>query len=352
MIRQIILGLVILHLLGAVFLYYPTLRLGQWLALNDVLVQTLSLTLLFSQFFVRVVLRRVHNRATKGLRIVADFFLGLSPVMLVSVGVCELLLVIIVIPTSVIGWSLLMLWLIAGLWGTVKAWYPDIVRIKLESNKLKKSITFVQISDVHIGSRTTQFLHQVVQEINALGPDFLCITGDFIDQRDINAAQLQPLTALRMPVYFCTGNHEHYEDLEAILARLTNLGVEVLRGRYVDAHGLQIIGFDDHSNPDFLRDALPALNLNRQRYALLLFHRPLGLEHAAANGIDLQISGHTHNGQIVPFNLLVRSQFKYLKGLHKNNATHLYVNEGTGTWGPVMRLGTRSEITHFEITTI
>ena len=125
--------------------------------------------------------------------------------------------------------------------------------------------------------------------------------------------------------------------------------MQVLQGSTIEHEQLQIIGFDDHAHPDFLGEALPQLNLRQDLFSVLLFHRPLGLNHSAAHGIDLQLAGHTHNGQIKPFNLLVRLQFKFLKGLYKEGNTHLYVNEGTGTWGPPMRLGSRSEVTLFRI---
>ena len=82
---------------------------------------------------------------------------------------------------------------------------------------------------------------------------------------------------------------------------------------------------------------------------MLLYHRPRGLESAAEAGVDLMISGHTHNGQIMPFNLAVRKVFDKVKGMYRHGKTRLYVSQGTGTWGPVMRVGTLSEITLFEI---
>ncbi len=94
---------------------------------------------------------------------------------------------------------------------------------------------------------------------------------------------------------------------------------------------------------------LDLLDINQQAFVLLLYHRPKGLEAAAAAGVDLMLSGHTHNGQIVPFNLIVKRVFDRIKGMYHLNQTRLYVSQGTGTWGPVMRVGTRSEITLFEL---
>ena len=94
---------------------------------------------------------------------------------------------------------------------------------------------------------------------------------------------------------------------------------------------------------------LKKIDIEPVGFSLLLYHRPRGLESAAEAGVDLMISGHTHNGQIMPFNLAVRKVFDKVKGMYRHGKTRLYVSQGTGTWGPVMRVGTLSEITLFEI---
>ena len=257
---------------------------------------------------------------------------------------------------AVFGWStywlalsVLALSVSLGAWGIYKAFRPTIKKVALTTDKTPTKLRFVQISDVHIGSRSSRFLVHVVDQITRLAPDFVCITGDFIDERNVSLAQLSPLAQLSMPIYFCSGNHEHYEDFDDILGRLKELGVNVLRGDLVERHGVQILGFDDRSDPNFLALALAEQPLRSEAYSILLFHRPIGLAHAAAHGIDLQLSGHTHNGQIKPFNWLVRMQFKYLAGRYQHGNTVLYVNPGTGTWGPTLRFGTQSEITLFEL---
>ena len=142
---------------------------------------------------------------------------------------------------------------------------------------------------------------------------------------------------------------ERYEDLEQILERLQSLGVEVLRNRALEADGIQFIGIDDHGDPEQVARVLPFIEVSRELYSILLYHRPHGLEAAHRHGIDLKLSGHTHAGQIVPFHMAVNRVFEYTRGLYQHDNTWLYVNEGTGTWGPTLRLGTRSEITLFEI---
>ena len=152
------------------------------------------------------------------------------------------------------------------------------------------------------------------------------------------------------PVYFCIGNHEKYEDLDAIIERLESLGVEVLRNRSVRfSDSVQVIGIDDLDDAGQVRRQLQHIDVDARAFSLLLYHRPRGLTAAAAAGVDLMISGHTHNGQIMPFNLVVKRVFDRTVGLYHEGGATMYVSQGTGTWGPPMRLGTRSEITLFDL---
>ena len=208
----------------------------------------------------------------------------------------------------------------------------------------------VQITDVHIGSRSPDFLKQVLRTVAQLRPDALCITGDFIDQTGVPPDALAPLAALGVPVFFVTGNHERYEDLDEILVRMSALGVNILRTNAIRHRGdVQVLGIDDRDDAKQVEQELVKMEVDRLAFSILLYHRPQGLEAAEAEGVDLMISGHTHNGQIFPFNLVVNSVFDRVVGMNQLGGSKLYVSQGTGTWGPVMRLGTRSEITLFEI---
>lgn len=282
----------------------------------------------------------------------ADFFLGLIPVLLLGVLLGELGIGLLGWPARPVGLGVLLITGAVGVWGLAKAWTPDVVEVQLRSDKLSRPLRFVQISDVHIGSRTSRFLNHIMDLVNAQQADFLCITGDFIDQPDIGVDKLSPLKEFQGPIYYCIGNHERYEDLDKIIVRLRSLGIEVLRNRAVEAGELQIIGIDDHQSSKQVGRVLPTIDVRQDLYSILLYHRPQGLTDAAEHGIDLKLSGHTHAGQIVPFHLAVNKVFEYRKGLYRHDNTYLYVNEGTGTWGPTMRLGTRSEITLFEISPV
>ena len=339
----------LLLLLSAVLFAYPVWRLGDWLHLSALANSLITLPLFLSQFFARFVLRNRSGRLVYACRGAADFFLGLSPLLLVLVIAAQILLSVTDWPTEQVAIGILCITVVIAIWGLRRAWQPDIVVVPLTSKKLQRTVRFAQISDVHIGSRTSRFLSRVVDSVIAQNPEFLCITGDFIDQREVTLEKLRPLARFKGPIYYCIGNHERYEDLEQIVTRLETLGVEVLRNRSLETGELQLIGIDDHGSPKQVARVLPFLTVRRDLYSILLYHRPHGVADAHEHGIDLKISGHTHAGQIVPFHLAVNKVFEYRKGLYRLGDTCLYVNEGTGTWGPTLRLGTRSEITLFEL---
>jgi len=342
--------LVIALVLHIPFFFYPILRLCSWLELPVWLTALIFVPLASSQVVSRLYLRHHASSLSRWLRLLADFWLGISPLMLVTLLVFEIFVLAGLLATSQAAISVILISLLMGFAGLVVAVVPIVKTIRFSSPALKTPVRFVQITDVHIGSRSKLFLEVVVAKINKLDPDFVCITGDFIDATGVPSSDLQSLASLDVPIYFSIGNHEKYEDLGDILERLTSLGVHVLRNAmtcYRD--DLQVIGIDDMDDAMQVGRQLQKIDVDPDAFSLLLYHRPRGLESAAEAGVDLMISGHTHNGQIMPFNFAVRKVFDKVKGMYRHGKARLYVSQGTGTWGPVMRVGTLSEITLFEL---
>jgi predicted MPP superfamily phosphohydrolase len=341
--------LIIALLLQIPLFAYPILRLCDWLGLNGWTTAAIFIPLFLSQIVVRLYLRHANSGLIFWLRRGADLWLGISPLLLCMLLVAE-------IPVG-LGWiaapsaahALIGLTLALTAYSVLNAHSPSVVKVQLSSNKLTTPLRFAQITDVQIGSRSAGFLERVMHQVNSLDIEFLCITGDFIDAPGISEEELSVLRSCPVPIYFSIGNHERYEDLDAILQRLATLGVDVLRSRTTRHGPVQLIGIDDSEHPAQVERELAAIDIDTERFVLLLYHRPHGLVAAAAAGVDLMISGHTHNGQIVPFNLVVGRVFEQVVGLFRHNQTQLYVSPGTGTWGPVMRLGSRGEVTLFEI---
>jgi predicted MPP superfamily phosphohydrolase len=217
--------------------------------------------------------------------------------------------------------------------------------------------TIAQLSDLHLDLvHGRKWLASVVEKTNSLEPDLVAITGDLAEG---SVAQFRedvgPLRELWAPhgVFFVTGNHEYFHDLDGWLALLDESGVRVLRNQraFVGAAGggFDLAGVDDHDGgriarghgPD-LRKALEGREPDRP--VILLAHQPRIIDEAVGHGVDLVLSGHTHGGQIWPFSYLVYLQQPYVRGLKERNGTKLYLSSGTGFWGPPMRLGTTAEI--------
>jgi predicted MPP superfamily phosphohydrolase len=225
----------------------------------------------------------------------------------------------------------------------------QIRQYRIHSSKLNAPLRVVQISDVHIGSRQGRFMARIVDRINHLKPDYVVITGDLIDSSAVEIEALKPLENLAGTTFFSVGNHERYADLPKAIAMLESLGVVPLRQTCHFAQGVQFIGIDDAEHHDHLARHLPGVGVLDDHFTILLYHRPLGWEAAIQHGVDLMLSGHTHNGQIFPFNWIVRRQFNRIRGMHRQSDCHLYVSVGTGTWGPLMRLGSLNEISCFDL---
>ena len=234
------------------------------------------------------------------------------------------------------------------------------VRVPLA--KLPKALsgyTIVQLTDVHVGPTIgREFIEQIVRTANALRPDVVAITGDLVDGSVASlGALVEPLKELRAKdgVFFVTGNHEYYSGADAWIAHLRTLGIRVLRNERVALRdGLDLAGVDDTSAHNFGhghgQDVPRAMEgRDPSRAVVLMAHQPKAVLDACKLGVDLQISGHTHGGQIWPWGYAVRLDQPHVAGLHDHEGTTIYVSRGTGYWGPPMRVGAPAEITRIEL---
>ncbi len=331
---------------------YPPLRLFH-LALGETLPLALTGILLIAvPFGMRFVHERINAPWTRAATAVVMTWLGVCFVAFSLLLPFELFLAAGFLDPTTTGWGLIGVVALASGYGihnarrlTLKA--VDLnVPVELAHVRGKR---MVQISDVHIGSRQPGFLNPIVDQVNAAEPDYVVITGDLIDMRDISRDALAPLRHLRAPALFCIGNHERYVDLERICDRLESLGVEVLRNTTSEQQSFQFIGIDDAERKDQVARSLRTMQPAPNAYRILLYHRPDGAEDAADWGAHLMLTGHTHRGQIVPFNYLVKKVFPKYYQMYNVDDLNLYVSPGTGTWGPVMRLGSKCEITLFRL---
>lgn len=239
--------------------------------------------------------------------------------------------------------------------------------VKVTLGRLPEALhgtTIVQITDVHVGSlQGRRFVEQVVETVNGLDPDVIAITGDLVDGTVERLREaVAPLGDLRARygVFFVTGNHEYYASTDQVTgarewaAELERLGVRVLHNERVRI-GDTTVGFDLAGVPDWSAraygkkhapDLARALEGRDPSHELvLLAHQPKAIADAARHGVGLQLSGHTHGGQIWPWRYMVRLDQPFVSGLARVGDTQIYVSRGTGTWGPPMRLAEPAEIT-------
>jgi predicted MPP superfamily phosphohydrolase len=267
-------------------------------------------------------------------------------------------------------------------YGVWNAFHPRIKKLVIEFENLPdrwKGRTIVQLSDVHLGHfHGEAFLNHLVRSVNALNPELVFITGDLFDGMAKNishfAAGLNHLKA-REGIYFVTGNHETYIGVHRASSVLTQTHIRILKNEVIDLNGLQVIGISypgikEVSEIKGLEKLRQNSNVNGPR--ILLFHTPTNIiprhrdganQHfstywipdttysAAQNlGVDLQLSGHTHAGQLMPFGSLTKLIYKGFEyGLRRLSNFSIYTTSGVGTWGPPMRTGNFPEIVELKL---
>ena len=238
---------------------------------------------------------------------------------------------------------------------------PDVKEVDVPIEGLPDDLVgyrIAQISDLHVGPTIgADFAQTVVDTVNALQPDMVALTGDLVDGSvEHLSTGIAPLGSLEAKdgVYFVTGNHEYYSGVKSWCRKMAELGANVLlNSHHVVARGsskLLVAGVTDYSAarmlPAHKSDVVAALkDAPECDVKVLLAHQPKSAKAAEPHGFDLQLSGHTHGGQLFPWTLVVPLVHRFSRGLYAFGSGWVYVNPGTGYWGPPMRVGVPSEIT-------
>ena len=222
------------------------------------------------------------------------------------------------------------------------------VFIKVLSSKLKDPLRVVLIADTHIsGFHRAVYLAGIVAEINRHHPDIVCISGDFADG-STNYSAIEPVNAIQAPVYLVMGNHEVWNNQEGKIETLLNKTKVKILGQSTH-NGIGLFGVHFQNRPHALRDGLKEMNIDADTFNILLYHEPKEVAVAQEAGMDLMLCGHTHGGQIFPWNYVTRLAYEHLRGLYHFKDMPIYVSQGTGVWGPPMRLGSSNEITVIDL---
>jgi predicted MPP superfamily phosphohydrolase len=247
---------------------------------------------------------------------------------------------------------------VVGLYGVFNASWTRITRMTVRLTNLPaawRGRRAALISDVHLGHvRNGNFLRRMVTKILKEEPDAIFIAGDLYDGTAIDARlAAQPLNKLMAPhgVYFVAGNHEQFGDDSKYLQAITSAGVRVLSNEKVEVDGLQIIGvpYWNATQDGQLASVLHGVRLDRERASILLTHAPDRPDIAEAAGISLQLSGHTHLGQFIPWSWMARRIYRqFVYGLSRIGKMQVFTSSGAGTWGPPLRLGSNPEIVMLE----
>ena len=243
---------------------------------------------------------------------------------------------------------------VVGIAGIVNASWTRITRATIRLANLPETWRgrkAALISDVHLGHvRNGNFLRRMVAKILDEGPDAIFIAGDLYDGTAIDAHRAAaPLSKLTAPqgVYFVAGNHEQFGEDSKYLHAVKAAGVRVLNNEKVEADGLQIVGvpYRSATRGEHLASALESVKIDRGRASILLLHAPDHPEIAEAAGVSLQLSGHTHLGQFVPWSWFARKIYRqFVYGLSRIGKMQVFTSSGAGTWGPPLRLGSNPEI--------
>ncbi len=241
-----------------------------------------------------------------------------------------------------------------SLLGFYQAFSPVVRSYEVEIKDLPEyweGKTIVHLSDIHLGPVYREnFLSRIVSKVNSLEPEAVFISGDFFDGMESDFSWLnKPLSDFKAPkgIYYGFGNHDLYLGFDYVLKLMTDKNLVVLDNKLVEVEGLQIIGVNYSFNNDFNLEAeiIKQSGYSEAKPSVLVFHAPTNIDLAKKAGIDLQLSGHTHDGQLFPFNFPARWIHKgYGYGLFKEGDFNLVVSSGVGTWGPPMRTSARSEI--------
>lgn len=352
------------------------------------LALVLGFTFLATSIPLAMALHRLHGNAiTRGLHTLSSFWLGLALHLVFFLALCWVVRGIARLAGRplALGASVsvaVVLALSASSYGLWNANHPIVTSLEVEISDLPEAwegSTVVQLSDVHLGSvHGKRFLRRVVETVNGLHPEAVFITGDLFNGSCSDFHRFKEgLDGLRSRrgVFFVTGNHEGYAGLAAPLEFLKGTKLRVLDDECIEMDGLQIVGV---SFPWFSRKGASVNPFDRggcyrrEKPSILLYHTPTDVHEsygdretqqfrsyfspntsfsfAAEAGVDLQLSGHTHRGQMFPFGILTRFLWNgFDRGVHRIGDLTLYVSSGTGTWGPPIRTGSRSEIVAIEL---
>ena len=302
---------------------------------------------------------RYSNLLVRGLYTVAASWLGVLYLFILASILCWTFyglakLFHIPLNEKILIGVLMGIALVASVYGFINSGMIRITRVNLPLPNCPgqwKGKTAVWVSDTHLGPvRNYKFAQDVAAMINSLNPDILFIGGDLYDVEAVDLGRMiEPFSRISPPLgtFFVTGNHEEFGDNTPFLEAIRRAGIRVLYNEKIDVDGLQIVGVDyrDSRSEDQFRKILKKMDIDHRKPSILLKHAPFNLEVSKERGISVQLSGHTHHGQVFLFRFITSKVYRgYDYGLKWFGNLLVYTSSGAGTWGPPMRIDTKPEI--------
>jgi predicted MPP superfamily phosphohydrolase len=286
------------------------------------------------------------SRVSTVFHVASTFWLGLLIMFSFTLLGWDIVRQFVSVPREIAGPTVVAIAVGAVIFGLMNARFLRIKEVLIPTDKLEGEVKVAHLSDVHIGTfYSPRFLKRVVDRTNGLDPDIVVITGDLADgAHPYTGETFRALNDLRAPVYYVTGNHEHYAGLSDVLTALEETKVTRLINGMVEEKGIQVIGVDYWAERDEVANAIDENGPDPDKFSLVLYHVPRELDSIKERKVDLMLSGHTHGGQFFPFTFFSKMIWKKGKGLHDLGGTRLFVSHGIGTWGPPIRVGTSSQI--------
>lgn len=324
-----------------------------------IIIAAVIVVMFISAILASYLIHKLDNVVTRWYYMLAGFWIG----MLLNFGLMVLAILIVKLfgiwfnfqlELQLIKTVLIMGTLLISALGLYNAFTPKVKEYEVKIKDLPAAWhdkTVVQISDVHLGPvYRHHFFSRVINRVNKLEPEAVFITGDLFDGMESDFSWVHaPFANLKTSkgVYYSFGNHDLYLGFDRVIDLLKDGQVKILDNKLVVVDDLQIIGISYSFNRDFdLYEAiLENSGYDETKPSILLYHEPKNISLAMKAGIDLQLSGHTHRGQLFPFGALANLAYKgYGYGLFMKDGFSLIVSSGLGTWGPPMRTPNRSEI--------
>jgi len=343
----------IIYLSNRCALYFPAIPKKAWI--------WTFIALFVIAFLCMSVFATTANPIGKAIFIFGGIAISMFIFLFLSVAVTDLINLVFRLSPQIRGALSVGLASLLTIYGVWNAYTIKVKEITIPIKGLTQEIRAVHLSDVHLGNlRGRREADKIVRKIKELNPDVIFNTGDMFDSKAHFGEGKEVLSAFRtleIPHYFVYGNHDDHVGVNEVITQMKKANATVLLNELTHFGELQIIGlnnmlpdknsFDMHTTADSetIAEVLNKLEIEENRPAIVLHHRPDGVNYMQEKGADLLLAGHTHAGQIFPFTIIAKLMFGYNRGLYTYETMDIHVSEGTGTIFAPVRLGTRSEMT-------